>query len=423
MNNDEALIGDLERLEADIAPSIKTVRTTFAALNRTVDTVAAECRAISETLDAVGLALQVVTQSGGQSQQWGGFGMIGLPIVGAIRAVQGITSQYVKQETGVPLSAWTDLVASSSAQFEAYLTQLDTVAALSQRYDGQAASEIDLEQAREDKSILVDARWRTQAWKQILSRVAQLGRLVDAVLKVDLSGEPRAPEGDGPPMSSAPTMTSGFSGSLQRRLKEVQSRTTEKSGDLRAWVLQPFVDVRDRVKQLPGQTAHLSEEIALLEVLLDLEVAEIRACLGEISPGEVKVVGIRVATAVTLPELGQRLATARQRTLAYETYLARLDDARNAGTIDERVYSILSEEYRTGLADSRIRLADVEAEADVWRRDGPAVLEACAGWTRLQLDVLTARSLTEHEDAAEHRALLQRERDRVDEARKVLATL
>jgi hypothetical protein len=422
MNNNGALRLDAD-LKADIAPSVKTVRTTFAALNHTVDTVSAECRAISETLEAVGSALQVVTSGGGSGQQWGGFGMIGLPIVGAIRAVQGVASQYVKQETGIPLSAWTDLVASSSAQFEAYLTQLGTVAALSQRYHGQAGGEIDLEQAREDKSILVDARWRTQAWKQILSRVAQLGRLVDAVLKVNLSAGLRAPEADGPSMSSTSTMTSGLSSSLQKRLKEVQSRTTEKSGDLREWVLQPFVDVRDRVKQLPGQTGQLSRDIALLEVLLDLEVAEIRACLGEISPREVKVVGIRVAASVTLPELGQRLSAARQRTHAYETYLDRLAAARDAGTVDEQVYSILSEEYRNGLAESRARLADVEAEADVWRRDGSAVLDACAGWTRLQLDVLTARMLTEQQDAPEHRALLQRERDRVDEARSVLASL
>jgi hypothetical protein len=174
---------------------------------------------------------------------------------------------------------------------------------------------------------------------------------------------------------------------------------------------------------LPGQTGQLSRDIALLEVLLDLEVAEIRACLGEISPREVKVVGIRVAASVTLPELGQRLSAARQRAHAYETYLDRLAAARDAGTVDEQVYSILSEEYRNGLAESRARLADVEAEADVWRRDGSAVLDACAGWTRLQLDVLTARMLTEQQDAPEHRALLQRERDRVDEARSVLASL
>jgi hypothetical protein len=418
MSNDEALIEDIECMEALTAPSIKTVRSTFAALNRTVDTVSADCRAVSETLEDMGAALQVITQGGGLGQQWGGFGVIGLPIVGAIRAVQGITSQYVKQQTGVPLTTWTDLFASSSAQFEAYLSKLDTVAALSQRYDAAAGSEIDLQQAREDQDILVDARWRTQAWKQILSRVAQLGRLVDAILQVNLTGEPGLPEANGPDRSP------GFSGSLQRRLKEVQSRTVEKSSDLREWVLQPFVDVRDRVRQLPALTAQLSQEVALLEVLLDLEVAEIQACLGEISSAEVRIVGMRVAASVTLPELGQRLAAARQRALDHEIYLDRLNSARNAGAVDDRVHSILSEEYRNGLASSRSRLAELEAEADVWRRDGQTVLDACAHWTRLELDVLAARTLTEQHDAAgDRRTLLQRERDRLDEARSVLASL
>ncbi|MFC5261930.1 hypothetical protein ACFPJ1_07385 [Kribbella qitaiheensis] len=409
----------IERVDALTAPSIENVRTTFAALNRTVDTVSAECRAVSETLEAVGAALQVITQGGGGlGQQWGGFGMIGLPIMGAMRAVQGVTSQYVKQQTGIPLSTWTDLVASSSAQFEAYLSQLDTVAALAQRYHPPAESELDLEAAREDQELLVDIRWRTQAWKQILSRVAQLGRLVDAILKANLAGEPGPAEADGSDRSS------GLSGSLQKRFKEVQTRTVEKSGDLRAWVLQPFVEVRDRVKQLPGLTEQLSRQVALLEVLLDLEVAEIRACLGEISPTEARIVGIRVAAGVALPELGERLAAARQHARDHEAYLDRLDGARNAGDVDARVYSILFEEYRNGLASSRSRLAELEAEADVWRRDGQAVLDACADWMTLELDVLAARTLTERADAAtDRRALLQRERDRLDEARSVLASL
>jgi hypothetical protein len=409
----------IERVDALTAPSIENVRTTFSALNRTVDTVSAECRAVSETLEAVGAALQVITQGGGGlGQQWGGFGMIGLPIMGAVRAVQGVTSQYVKQQTGIPLSTWTDLVASSSAQFEAYLTQLETVAALAQRYHTPAGSELDLEAAREDQELLVDIRWRTQAWKQILSRVAQLGRLVDAILKANLTGEPGPAEADGSDRSS------GLSGSLQKRFKEVQTRTVEKSSDLRQWVLQPFVDVRDRVKQLPALTAQLSRQVELLEVLLDLEVAEIRACLGEISPTEARIVGIRVAAGVTLPELGERLAAARQCALDHEAYLDRLDGARNAGDVDARVYSILLEEYRDGLASSRSRLAELEAEADVWRRNGRAVLDACADWMTLELDILAARTLTERAEAGtDRRALLQRERDRLDEARSVLASL
>jgi hypothetical protein len=419
MSNDKAPLVDIGRMDALTAPSIQTVRTTFAALNRTVDAVSAECRAVADTLEAMDAALQVVTQGGGAGQQWGGFGLISLPIVGAIRAVQGITSQYVRQQTGVSLNTWTDLVASSSAQFEAYLSQLDTVAALSQRYHGQAASELEIDQlqAGKDQAILVDARWKTQAWKQILSRVAQLGRVVDAILQANITGGQAVPTADGAASSA------GLPG-LQRRIKEVQNRTVEKSGDLREWVLQPFVEIRDRVRQLPRQTAQLSQQVALLEVLLDLEVAEIRACLGEISPTEARIVGIRVAAAVTLPELGQRLAAARQRALAHETYLARLDAARHAGAVTDRVYSILSEEYRDGLARSRIRLAELEAEADVWRRDGHAVLDACADWMTLELDVLTARTMAEQQEpGSDRRALLQRERDRVDEARNVLTSL
>ena len=226
------------------------------------------------------------------------------------------------------------------------------------------------------------------------------------------------------PTADGAASSAGLSGPLQRRIKEVQNRTVEKSGDLREWVLQPFLEIRDRVKQLPRQTAQLSQQVALLEILLDLEVAEIRACLGEISPTEARIVGIRVAAAVTLPELGQRLAAARQRTLTHETYLERLDAARHAGTVADRVYSILSEEYRDDLARSRTRLAELEAEADVWRRDGQAVLDACADWMTLQLDVLTARTMTEQQEPGnDRRTLLQRERDRVDEARNVLTSL
>ena len=81
-------------------------------------------------------------------------------------------------------------------------------------------------------------------------------------------------------------------------------------------------------------------------------------------------------------------------------------------------------DYRDGLARSRTRLAELEAEADVWRRDGQAVLDACVDWMTLELDVLTARTMTEQQEpGSDRRTLLQRERDRVDEARNVLTSL
>jgi hypothetical protein len=420
MSDPQPLVQAIEHMDALTAPSVRAVRTTLAALNRTVDTISADCRAVSETLEALGDALNMITQSAapGQGQQWSGFGVAGLPIMGAIRAVKGIASQYVKQQTGVPLATWTDLVASSTAQFEAYIAQLDSVARLAGRQNAPAETEMDITQAREDLEVLLEVRWRTQAWKQILSRLAQLGQVVDAILHVRVSAEPGLPEGGGPERSA------GFSGSLQRRIKEVQSRTVEKSDDLREWVLQPFVELQDRVRQLPGQTKQLSHAVALLEILLDLEIAEIRACLGEISPTQARIIGMRVAANVILPDLAQQLADAKQRALTYEAYLGRLNDAHNVGDVDERVYSILSDEYRNGLESARSRLASLEAQADVWRRDGQAVLDACADWTKLELDVLAARTLTEQRKAAgDRRALLQRERDRLDEARRLLASL
>jgi hypothetical protein len=343
--------------------------------------------------------------------------MIGLPIVGTIRAVKGIASQYVKQQTGVSLNTWTDLVASSSAQFEAYLSRLDAVTELSQRHQASPDGGIDLQQARQDQEVLQSVRWQTQAWKQILSRVAQLSQVVDAILQVDLSGEPASLEAGGSDKSA------GFSGSLQRRMKEMQSRTVEKSGDLRQWVLQPFVDVRDRVKQLPSLTERLSHEVALLEVLLDLEIAEVRACSGEISPAEARIVGTRVAVSVLLPELAQRLTAARERALAYQSYVNRLDAARDAGVVDERTHSMLEVEYRRGLECSLHRRAELEAQADRWRQDGGAVLEACGEWTKLELDVLAARRLVEQQDTGDRHALLQREWNRLQEARSILASL
>jgi hypothetical protein len=401
MSDDVMLVGT-----ALGAPSMSAVRTTFLALDRTVAAVGADCRSIAETLDGLSDALATITQNTGSGQQFLGAGLIGLPIAGAIKAAKSLAGQYVKQQTGVPLTAWTELVSSSSARFEAYLVQLEAVAAVSVRH--RAA---ELAPVAADQQVLLDARRQTQGWKQILGRVAQLGQLVDAILDANKADEP------------APEQAGGFSGSMQRRLKDVQSRTVEKTGDLREWVLQPFVDLRDRVRQLPRQIEHLAREVALLEVLLELEIAELRACLGQIPAAEARIVGLRVAAGVILPELAQRLADARRRALDYRTYSDRLDDGRRAGAIDARAHTVLTAEYRAGLDGAMAELAAVEAQAEVWRREGPAVLHACVDWVRLELDVLAARAVTEQRATDERQVLLQREQERLAEAGRVLASL
>jgi hypothetical protein len=412
------LVPASESVQTLTGPSIDAVRATFAALEHTVDTVSADCRTVAETLSGLNEALGTISQSAGPNQQWSGMGLIGLPIMGAIKAVKSLAGQYVKQQTGMPLATWTDLVASSTEQVETYLARLGTVAEVAQRYSGSAGTEVDVRQAGEDEELLRGVRWQTQAWKQVLGRVAQVGRLVDAILEADVGEEPEPSEVAGP------VKLSGLSGSVQRRIKEVQGRTTEKTGDLRQWVLQPFVDLRDRVRQLPRLTEQLAHEVALLEILLDLEIAELRACRGEIPQAEARIVGLRVAASVILPELARRLTDARRRTADFAAYLDRLDRARGAGEVDEHAYAVLAEEYRQSLHGSRTQLAALETEADLWRRDGRALLQACSDWVTLELSVQAARRLAEQRQAADdHLTLLFRERDRLAEAGRLLAAL
>jgi hypothetical protein len=418
MDVDDPLVEAAESVQALITPSAVGVETTFAALGRTVESVHADCRTISETLDALRDALSLVSQGAGAGQEWGGFGLVSLPIVGAIRAVKAAASQYVNQQTGVPLRTWTELVTSATSQFDGYVSQLDVVAELCLRYRDPAQGAVDPERARQDVETLVHVQWQTQAWKQILGRVAQLGKVVEAILQLELRGDPFGAE------TGSPSGSAGITGSLQKRIKEVQSRTVEKSGDLREWVLQPFVELRDRVQHLPGQTAHLAHEVALLEVMLELEIAEVRALLGEISRAEARVVGMRAAASVILPELAARLGEARHRVSVHEAYLDRLTMAHQSGQVGDRTYSVLAEEYHDVLRDSRRRLSSLEAQAETWRDDGATVLDACDTWTKLQLDVLAARRLAEQAEVAEDRLeLLHRERERLAEARTILSVL
>ena len=407
-----------EPVEILAVPSIEAVRGTFAAMDRTVAMVTADCRTVDETLSGLNEALGTISQSAGVSQQWGGMGLIGLPIMGAIKAVKGLAGQYVKQQTGTPLEVWTELVANSTAQLEAYLTQLGTVADIAQRYSASAGTDVDPRQAGEDEQILRAIRWQTQAWKQVLARVAQLGRLVDAILEADVGEEPEPSE------QAGPAKLAGFSTSMQRRIKDMQSRTTEKSGDLRQWVLQPFVDLHDRVRELPRLTQQLAHELALLEILFELEIVELRACRGEIPPAQARIVRLRVAAGALLPELAGRMADARRAAADYQTYLDRLEGAGRAGEVSEVAYAILAEEYRQGLQGVRAHLAALDAEADRWRRDGPALLASCMDWVTLELSVVAARRLAEQRQPTDDRAeLLLRERDRLAEAGRLLAAL
>jgi hypothetical protein len=400
-------------IDALTAPSIESAKIAFAAIQETVHVVGDDCRAVCETLSSLSDALNMLTENETPEGGLSGAGLTALPMLAAVRAAKAIASRYVGQQTGTPLDTWVDLVTDASAQFEAYLAQLDTVGGIADRY---RSADHDPEQVQEDLDVLEQTRWRTRAWKQILGRVARLGQLVDAILHAQIHDDAAPPE--------AAPRTGGFSGSLQRRLQDVQTRTADKTSDLREWVLQPFVEIRDRVRELPAQTQRLSDQIETLEILLDLEVATIRACAGEISPAAARVVGIRVAAAIVLPDLVRRRRAAEETTARFENYLARLDAAHRGGDVGDQVHAVLRDEYRAGLHAGRAELAALEARAQAWRADGPAVLAACAHWMAVELDVLAARALIEQQEPpGDRRRLLERERRRLDEARGLLASL
>jgi hypothetical protein len=402
---------------------VVAVQTSFVALRRTVGAVQSDCKEVAETLSALEDALTVVTHGGGQGggggQTLAGFGLIGLPLAGAMRAVKALASQYVKQQTGVPLGTWTEFVTSASTEFQSYLTELDRVADLAEKQRQAGDGEVDATRIRKDLKVLDDVRWRTTAWKTVLGRVAQLGQVVDAILQVDLSSmENESGEVDRP---EAP---SGFSSTLQRRLKDVQHRTTDRSGDLREWVMRPFLDVRDKVRLLPNQVSHLSREVGLLELFLELELAELRGLAGQLSAEDATIVRLRVSAAVLLPELVHDLGEARSGVQAVDAYRRRLDVAHAEGSVSEPAHERLSREYDAELARARARLADLEDRAATWRREGPDILQTCIDWTTVELDVLAARRVAEQADrGADRRTLLERERDRLAEARALLDTL
>jgi hypothetical protein len=107
---------------------------------------------------------------------------------------------------------------------------------------------------------------------------------------------------------------------------------------------------------------------------------------GQISPTEARIVGIRVAANVILPDLAQRLAQAKQAAWDYETYLVRLNAAHSAGDVDGQAYSILADEYQRAVRSSRSDLNALEAEAQLWREkvmrcSKPASLGHSWSWT------------------------------------------
>jgi hypothetical protein len=246
--------------------------------------------------------------------------------------------------------------------------------------------------------------------------------MLDGILRVDFPATADASGGDGADDARSPM--SGLSAVMQRRIKDVQTRATEKSDDVRQWILQPFVALRDRAVRLPGQIERLSHQISLLEVLIELQVAELDVSLGAVPAVQARMVRLRVVANVVLPELARKLAEAHLNVTEFDGYLQRLEAGHAAGAITDDAYAALHGEYQRVAARAEAAVKALERQADVWRRQGPAVIAACDAWMQRELAIAAARRYVQQAEAsAGSDVLLRRERERLEEVRVFMAAL
>ncbi|HSP20036.1 MAG TPA: hypothetical protein VLQ79_10995, partial [Myxococcaceae bacterium] len=146
--------------------------------------------------------------------------------------------------------------------------------------------------------------------------------------------------------------------------------------------------------------------------------------LGRVPAVQARVIGLRVAANVVLPELAHQLAEARRSLSAFDGYLERLDAGHAAGAVAPDAYAVLRAEYEEGATRTRARVAALEEQAGLWRREGPTVLAACDAWMELELAVVAARRYVQQPEASTGSdALLLRERARLEEVSVLMESL
>ncbi len=323
---------------------------TVTSIGHSADLVAARARSIGQTMDALSDAFTLITGDD-ERQSLGALGLAGVPLMATWRAIRSAAEQLVGQRTGQPLSEWTEFVDVASDQFDAYGQTLDRVSEWTRSHsagDGRPPTE-------EHLTILSDVRVETQAWKVLLGQVARISSLVDAVLE-SRNTETAEPE----PAKTARGWRDGLKDLVPPGVMETMASVG--TTDIRDWLFRPLLDLRDQVERLPASVTELTEEVSILEVKLDLAVAQARASLGQLMDGDVDIIELRVAGTVLVPSLMTRLSDARTDVENRRRHVSRLDELRDGGTLDEEIESRLRARYRQELATAEQHLAGVEHE-------------------------------------------------------------
>ncbi len=388
-------------LRPDMTPA-ERYRVTLDGIGHSAGLIASEARSVGQTIDALNEAFAGVIGDGDR-ESFGGFGLIGLPLMATWAAIKKAAEQYVGQRTGQSLKDWMTFVEAASEQFDEYILVLESLQRFAVSRDETETRETD----HGDRERLSDVRHTTQAWKVILDRVARIGHLVDAMLAAQTAEETVVED-------PAPDNRSKWASKLQDKVTEAVSQTSLGTAELREWLFRPLVELRDQVQELPAAVARLGEEVAMLEVKLELAIAQLEVRSGTITDDDVGVMQLRVAGTVLLPGLIAELERVEGEREEGQRHRTRLQELHAAGEIGDAVRDRLDETYAAELDLVDRQLAGLTDQMAAWRTEGPDAIAACLSWIDAELELLRGRRLVEQEEHIEDRIeLLETERRRL----------
>ena len=383
----EPLPGGAAALASELAASNDTLTLTLQTLDARLTRFAADGAGAQATIAKLDSALASLNQSP-LAGQAGDFGALGLPVLGAWKAITAVVSKVMTETTGSSFESWVGMLAVGRAQFDDYLAKLRAVAV--------AGPEGDL-------TALDEARLATAGWRVAMRPVSEFARALDSM--VAEINRRATPSSDVPVPAAGQAGWLGQVQRVQQRLGEAVDVAADKlhlsRADVVRMVLSPLQDARNRAANLPKELAALHGEVTLLEDLLKLLEAQVRSTRGELSAAEATVAELTFAALVRVPRLEADLAATRAELVTVEGYLHGLARMRQDGVVSDAAADQLEAEYRARGETASGRLAELEERAALWRWAGPELLRGGLAWADREGELAYVRRSIGHWSQAE----------------------
>jgi hypothetical protein len=408
-------------VEADeiLEPSVETIMVTYEYLSNSVKKISEESKAILETVMLVGDLLDKVSGATDTKGVLDGLGLMAIPIPLAMKAVFLALNNYIEQKTDISLKSWMSFVNSTQSEFEEYLTQLETVAEQAKVNKKLLENQdvLNVEQLRGNQNLLEKTKVKTKLWRPVLAQTTKLNELIDSMLaaKEQIDNDPQEE-----------TRTRALPKNFIKKVGDsVKDLATNERPKLLDFVFEQISNLKNRISHLNVQISKLSSLIFELEDLLDLEIAQIKAMLGEIPPKEASVLGTRVAITILIPRIREQFIETQRKVKEYEFFLQRLQSAYQAGKVSDTIYKNLSSEYQEKLEQMNIELNTLKREANAWKSGRAPAVDMGVKWLKEELELVKTRELVGElpESLAEQRRkALEREIDRFYQANQLLSS-